>query len=635
MQGGEVRGTQGRGMLADELLAAVQEGEAEVVLSLIKKGSDVNKKYEQNKTPLIIATELNNLDIVKILIDAEVAEVKADVDAETEDRWTALMVAAHEGFQNIVEALIEATDVKKELPDGRSALHLAAQKGNIAVVKWLIKAKAEVDAQTKTGWTPLMIAAQKGHGGIVQVLTEESADVKKSLKDGRTVLHIAAEENYVDVVNKLIKAKEIEVDAQTETLWTPLMIAAQKGLGDIVDALIEAGAGINRTLRHRRTALHLAAENGNVAVVKQLVAKGAEVYTKTQWIHLIIEACQGHDENVKTHIKDIGLKKKLPDGRTILHIGAESGHTKVVSTLVEAGADVDVQTEAGWTPLMVAAQKNLENVAEVLLTKADVNKTDIAGRTALHLARNANIANKLIEAGADLNIQMDSGWMDGWTPLMFMIDRGLESVAVIAINQNADVTKKLKDGRTTLHLAAYNENINLVNRLITAGAEVDAQTEDGWTTLMIAAQKGLEDIVEALIKASMDVNKELADGRTALYLAACEGHDDVVKALLEAGAEVDAETEAGWTPLMIAACQGHDKIVDILIEDKADFDKKLSDGRTILHFAAENGHDDVVEKLVKAEAKVDAETNTGRNSLMVAVENGHIAVVQWTNYSWG
>ena len=73
----------------DPLYVAVDHGQAESVRSLIQHGANVNRRYENNVTILMIDTENRNLEIVGILLSCG-----AEVDVQTKTGWTALMVGA-------------------------------------------------------------------------------------------------------------------------------------------------------------------------------------------------------------------------------------------------------------------------------------------------------------------------------------------------------------------------------------------------------------------------------------------------------------------------------------------------------------------------------------------------------------
>jgi hypothetical protein len=118
---------------------------------------------------------------------------------------------------------------------------------------------------------------------------------------------------------------------------TPLFLACFLGLLSVIDDLSSLKS-INWNQRNLNgdTGLHLAAANGHVEVVQQLLGKGAELEAKTNF------------------------------GWTALHRAASAGHEKVVKLLLEKGADIEAKTNYGWTALHCAASAGHEKVVKLL-----------------------------------------------------------------------------------------------------------------------------------------------------------------------------------------------------------------------------------------------------------------------------
>ncbi len=139
----------------------------------------------------------------------------------------------------------------------------------------------------------------------------------------------------------------------------PMFSAAYYGNLPAVRALLESGVDANKSLttKGRTTALRLAAANGDVATVKLLIEKVADL----NMVH-------------------------LSTGETALYVAAEQYNLVCVMELLKAGADVNIANKDGQTPLMVAVKKgSISLVALLIQSGADVNVVDNNGMNPLAL----------------------------------------------------------------------------------------------------------------------------------------------------------------------------------------------------------------------------------------------------------
>ena len=184
------------------------------------------------------AVAKNNITGIETYLDKA-----TDIDYRGTNGKTALMIAAREGNKDLVDLLIErGADINaKNINDG-TPLMFAAINGNPEIISMLIDAGAEANATGTNGWGALMVAVAKGHHYSAQLLLDAGADV-----------------NSVDIY-----------------LWTPLMRAAAESRTSVVSILLEADdINIGQKDDHGATALHHAAGNGNMEIVKLLLLQGS------------------------------------------------------------------------------------------------------------------------------------------------------------------------------------------------------------------------------------------------------------------------------------------------------------------------------------------------------------------------
>ncbi|HXP13534.1 MAG TPA: ankyrin repeat domain-containing protein [Stellaceae bacterium] len=113
-----------------------------------------------------------------------------DPDQPDYDGYTALMYAAINNNVQIAYILLSHSTAHLDVRDkfGNTALHLAAQRGSLDVMRQLLDAKAPIDMQNRQGITPLMMAANNGRTEAVKLLLKYGADTSKQDYTGRDAL---------------------------------------------------------------------------------------------------------------------------------------------------------------------------------------------------------------------------------------------------------------------------------------------------------------------------------------------------------------------------------------------------------------------------------------------------------------
>ena len=141
-----------------------------MAIELLKRGADPNKEKGYNgSTPLHLAIAEDKLELVKMLLEKGV-----HLETMNDNGCTPFLEAVKYGAsEEIVDLLLEhGADVHTLAEDRKTALHFAAQKGNVVMMRKMIERGLSVDAEDKDGWTPLHEAAYYGSKGAAEVLTE-------------------------------------------------------------------------------------------------------------------------------------------------------------------------------------------------------------------------------------------------------------------------------------------------------------------------------------------------------------------------------------------------------------------------------------------------------------------------------
>jgi ankyrin repeat protein len=388
-----------------------------------------------------------------------------------------LFYAAKKGNVNAVKKLLnnEANVNQADNENGITPLIIASGLGRADIVKLLLAKGANVNKASKEGWTPLYEASINGRANVVKVLLNKGADVNKADKFGKTPLHGASYLGRTEVVKVLLAAPGIDVNKADIDGRTPLYWASRDGYTGVVQALLAApGIDVNKADKDGETPLYLASDRGHVKVVKLLLSKGANI-------------------NKATESKD-----------TPLLTASYKGHTEVVKLLLAKGADANKpDVDGGETALYVASEEDHAGIVEILLKAgANPNKADKRGRTPLYVASREGNPYSVRALLKSRVIQVDQADVDGWTPLMIASQFGSPLCARALLKAGANVNKTKPDGVTALHVASFNDKVDVVKELL-AAKDVDPfkQNEDGKTALDDAKS----DAVKKLLRKAMGI----------------------------------------------------------------------------------------------------------------------------------
>jgi len=240
----------------------------------------VNAQDKDGWTALHIAVKLGHEDIIRELVSKKRKNVI--VDAANKIGNTPLHKASSLGCVSNVEMLIKAkANLYTTNNDGRTALHLAAIRGNLDIVVKLLfvnctKAKELAKIEDRLGGTALRYAAHGGHTEIVFFLIEKNignADVNGKDGNDTTALHEASILGHAETIQMLLE-HGADVNATDKFDRTPLHIAAGHGYVDTVTILLEAGADPEiAASKCGGTPLEWAKENGHGKVADLIKAK--------------------------------------------------------------------------------------------------------------------------------------------------------------------------------------------------------------------------------------------------------------------------------------------------------------------------------------------------------------------------
>uniref|UniRef100_A0A671KEY4 Ankyrin-2-like n=1 Tax=Sinocyclocheilus anshuiensis TaxID=1608454 RepID=A0A671KEY4_9TELE len=396
---------------------------------------------------------------------------------------------------------------------------------------------------------------------------------------------------------------------------------------------LKGGVDISTCNQNGLNALHLAAKEGHVDMVQELLGRGSSVdsATKKGNTALHIASLAGQGEVVKILVKrGADINAQSQNGFTPLYMASQENHLDVVRYLLENGGNQSTATEDGFTPLAIALQQGHNQVVSILLENDTKGKVRLP---ALHIAaRKDDTKSAALLLQNDHNADVQSkvnmgGTWSGFTPLHIAAHYGNVNVATLLLNRGAAVDFTARNGITPLHVASKRGNTNMVHLLLDRGAQIDAKTRDGLTPLHCAARSGHDTAVELLLERGAPMLARTKNGLSPLHMAAQGDHVECVKHLLQHKAPVDDVTLDYLTALHVAAHCGHYRVTKLLLDKRANPNARALNGFTPLHIACKKNRVKVMELLIKYGAFIQAITESGLTPIHVAAFMGHLNIV--------
>jgi ankyrin repeat protein len=351
-------------------------GHLGVVRALIAAGANMDAQESKGFTPLHYSILHDHADLSR-----EYVSRGANMELVSKDNCNALHLAAQQGSLFHTKLLVERDCPMNRLggPSGWTAAQMACYKGHEDVALFLLRAGARPCVLSEDGHQLVHIAAQSRCVRVLAYLAD-AIDMNMRNARGDHVLHFAAVAGHTDVLEGLLRVPTIDVNAQQRDGFTPLLFAVAYQKMDAVRILLnDVRLDVNKADNTMRTALIKACIQNDVDMVR-CVLSHVEVNTNLCTVrgsYPIHFCCSNGNLDVLRELFAAGadLYRTNEDGMCGIHIASIRGHTSVVRWLVDvAKMDPEHRTARGGTPLQLAAQENKVSTALFLLTR----KTSLA-----------------------------------------------------------------------------------------------------------------------------------------------------------------------------------------------------------------------------------------------------------------
>ncbi|MBO9484044.1 ankyrin repeat domain-containing protein [Salinisphaera sp. G21_0] len=331
--------TKDEGRTALHLVA--QSGQRDILDKLLQHHANANALDNDERTPLYLLTCADGqLKTFQYFMDTLI-NLQDDVDHRDIGRSTPLSILVNslehqDALEYAINTLVQhRADVDAQNGGGYAPLHFAAMNGKLEAFSQLIEKEANMYAKTNRGKMVLDLAKRNGHhftAKILEILDNAKFDVRAPCDSagGRTIAYAIQNRQWEMVDSLILRGADIDAWKNEKSQYTPLHYAALMDQKDIVRELLDRSAKANLRNIEGSTALHYA------------VSAPDWDYQEDWTVRLAILA-----DLIENGKVEINAQNNY--GATALHIAASQGSIDMIRELLMRGADFNILDEKKMT----------------------------------------------------------------------------------------------------------------------------------------------------------------------------------------------------------------------------------------------------------------------------------------------
>lgn len=635
------------------LHAAVLHENVNLVRTLLDAKASPNVRSKTGNTPMHLASQHMDTepgrDICKFLMEAG-ADVLTfnDVAQQTvldvvQHPRDAVYLRTYERlgkygrppeieYDKIATRFARKSPPKAGEPRNVTAAIIASWMGHESILKLLMKSRADLFAKDQDGKDSEDWADWEDRKDLVKLIQEgkieqrrlEELERRRRLAMAKKFLE-ACEHGDIEEVREMLQDPRIETRYRYQSGYTVLMAASKGGHIEVVKALLE----------HDPDLLWIRDDGGGTAAMKAAAAGKTDVILEFAVI----------EQEQKVPAEESVLNAQDNDGWTALMLASMHGHMDTVTTLCQAGVDLDKVQSSGisaqqWAVieehwevakmLQYTREKRIKDAEDAKLARQRVQAaiadkfggTMPDGLSAVMLAAmygHADVVRRLVAVKADITLK-DKGGMTAYDWAVKLKHKSAAGMLLAELRrleaEDYEMRKKAARALAARMLSAVEyADVSKIKALLADPLHlVDFEHKGGRTALVQAAVYNHTHVIALLVEAHADVNHQMENGYSALMRASVNGRVATVRSLIDNKAIVNLQNKWGWAPITRASMRGHTEVVQVLIQAKARLDAQDEDDWSAIGAAAVNGHASTVELLVAARANLDLLQNQGKDA---------------------
>ena len=592
---------------------------------------DPNAKGLNDETPLQIALENQNTDIVLLLLNYKSNPVKSgrkskkkntddeqqsevDPNILTNDEKLPLIFACKKGNNDIINLLLncDRTDVNAKLPDGKTTLYVACELELIDVVKILLKSDdIDINATTNNGNNPLIVACEQANKEIIELLLSYKSDSANSKsknnrrskktnstlidknaknKKGKNALLIACENQMTDIIEMLLQYSEIDCNVSVRKGMSPLCYACKNDWENIFNELMKHGADFNYRTREGKSVLYYACLGKNLNIIRALLSKVDSSQLGMNQPEMEEDSNNESPESETESDSEFYIQGDADD-----ELSGEDEDEY-------SSEDEFIDEPNSNSPLFISCMNNNIDIFNLIIDRMssdDINYRDIKGRTLLFIA---------CQGGS------------------------IDIVKTLVNKYKIDPNIPDNQSKTPLHVACQERNFEIVDFFLNESPfHVDINAKwDNQTPLETACKSGSLEIVKLLLKQDgIQYNLLHEEEEEEEKNEPEENLSFYAKLAKKAKNKKPRKKKKNEVPPLLCACSPwNPEIIKYLINEIPDINVNVSAQityETALHYACEKGDAEICDLILsRSKRSIDKLTNDDQTPVDLALENNRI-----------
>lgn len=550
--------------------------------SVMKYNIDINQTDEKGWSPIHFACRYNtNLDIFKFLIK-------------------------------------NATNYQLKTNHNLSILHLSMLNENEEVAKYILEHKLynDINEVDKNNATPLLIAAEFSKTTeIIELLIKNKANINAVDKEGNSILHYAIRNEKIEILEYILKLDIDKYKVDNEGRNALLKVISHTDNVEKIKLLLKEKIDITSLDNDDCCYLHYGAQNESLEIISYLLDNfnyyDINKIDKYGYPPLFYAVLLSKNLEVVKLLLEKGADSEYIIGNdNILNLAARNSEISILDYFLEHEKLIFRDKINEWgSPIHYAIKDNPnENILHIFQKHSiSFEEKTSDNLTLLHLATmnpNSNMIKFLLRHHLYNNInELDNEYN---TPILLAAKNNNYDAVKALLNAGADYKKKNTNGKSLLHFAIENENLELTQFLILNSLYTDINEEDadGFTPLLLAILYNKDfDIINFLMDYNIDYDHKTKDGKSILHCAAASNNCKMLKEIIRKGwyTDINEKDKFGFTPLLRAVFESSDlEIIEFLIDKGASVSEKTYEEElSLLHLACENPDLNVLKFLIR------------------------------------